>query len=470
MNLVFHGLFGIISSLAFGYLLMKLAERNNWDASITKIEYVICSTVIALIIIPLTLYWGWNVAKNNQLDYVQNLNGWEIKAYREDIKCERNGICRWEYDCDSYTVLVSYECNCTTDKNGVRKCGTCYRTETRWNSCPYVAYEYTYKVTTTLGPYTIAENRLPVDFESHRYVPSEYRYNRDKLVPVDVQNRAGLGEPLPWKEAYDRVNSGRPGPVTKIGTYKNFILASDYNIFIPFSGDIPDFKKLNLLPALKYEVVEPYTVNKLYLVGINFSDKEKKEWQDEVRYLASLMGTELQGDLVLVLTANNEINSNPDAYALALRAYWSNKRVFGNKTLAKNMLVVLVGTTDRQNVSWARGFTLMPKGNEYLLEVLKTRLPGITLSVESLLGRARVGFSSPTTPPLVPIYDSGKIQDLVFGKSDPSSRFIRVRMSFYSYLEGEVTIPFSSKIWIQVIGFFLSGLAWAVALFIDSKR
>lgn len=469
MNLLFHGFCGVGFALFFGYLLKKYFEQSHWDKSITKTEFIFCTAVISLIIIPLTMYLGWQTAKSGQLDYTQNLNGWELKATRQDIKCQKNGSCKWGYDCDSYQVTVYYDCNCQQDKQGNQSCDRCSKQETRWNTCPYVAYEYTYKVDTTLGTYTIAENRLPVNFESHRYVPREYRDSSNKLVPVSVQNNAGIGDPPEWKKAYDRLNSGRPGPVTKQGVYKNFILASDQNIFIPFSGDVSDFKKNNLLPDLKYDITEPYSVNRLYLVGVSFPEEDKRIWEDEVSYLASLMGTELQSDFILVLTSSSEINSNPEAYALSLRAYWSNKQVFGNKTLAKNALVVIIGTDNSRNVLWARGLTLMPRGNEYLFEVLKTRLTGNPVDVGSLLGRARVAFTSPSTPPLVPVYDSGLIQDLVFGRTDPSSRFTRVRMSFYSYLEGEVVIPFADKVWIQVVGFILSGLAWVAALVIGSK-
>ena len=335
MSLVFIG--GLLV-LGIGLIAKFVLDRKESDLRITWMEYAIASAAMLLIVIPLTSWIGTSLAFQNTVSYNQFLNGFEKNAVREEIKCARDGSCTHVYDCDPYTVQEPYDCSYYEgegeDRRLVQK--TCYRSVTKYHSCPYTDYEYTYTIRTTLGDYTIAEHWLPDDPESHRW-------RSYKAVPTSLPS----GVPQFWRNCKERLDRNQPGPVTSRSAYDNYILASQNTILRNFSQDIANYKQAGLLPKINPTVRNTYYADRVYLVGVNVPGN----WQDAQSYFNGAFGLELEGDLHLVIVDANQIQ-NPDNYIGALTAYWQSAE-FGRNALAQNGLVVVIGTTDGKTIAWS---------------------------------------------------------------------------------------------------------------------
>lgn len=452
----------IILSAVFGAILRKFFGKNN----LTTKEFIVVA--ILNVFIGFAVFgFGYKLSKESLLTFYQNINGWEISTSRIEVSCTKNGNCKWEYDCDSYTVRVAYDCNCKTKKEGGTSCDTCYRNETRWNSCPYVKKEYTYNVVTSLGNVEVKSGVFPSNYEDNRYIPNEYRYSSDKVVPKTIVEKAGVGDPPEWVAAYNRVNSGRPGPVTIRSPYKNYLLASNSTILRERSTDIKYYSDLGLLPELRANLNWIYGTpfiglsDRLYEVGTNLPNPQ--EWSEAISYLSSATGYFLQGDVILVVVNNSTVSDDPDKYTIALRAYWSDKNKFGDNSLAKNSVVVVVGTEDNKTVKWARGFSLMPNGNEVLFTKID-RLAGAEFNPKALVGETRVGYSNPMSPPFILVPSGGKIEDLLFGISDTTTKYTRSPMSFFTYLQNDIELSSGQVSIMWGISIILCVALWIIVL------
>src|SRR3990167_11518560 len=134
-GLIFQGiLIAALAGLAIKFFLDY--QRNNLE--ITWGEYGLGLLAISFVLTPLIVWAGWSVVRSSNLSFNEYGNGWELQAVAEPVQCSRDGPCWHEYDCDPYIVMVSYECNCATDKDGYTSCSTCWRPETRYHDCPYV--------------------------------------------------------------------------------------------------------------------------------------------------------------------------------------------------------------------------------------------------------------------------------------------------------------------------------------------
>jgi hypothetical protein len=421
--------------------------------------------LISLIIVPGVTKIGWEMVRSDTVKFNEYWNGWELAASREDIICERDGSCSHDYDCDPYIVMVPYSCNC----DGKGNCSTCLRPETRYHSCPYVRVEFTYRVNTTLGGYTIDSHRFPID-------PQQHRWRRGHAIPSSIISEAGVGEPPFWRAVYDRVNAGRPGPVTARKEYDNYVLASDRTILKQYSSEIGRFQKANLLPAVQFGVHDFYLAEKVYFVG--YWPANGLAWQNAVSRLNAALGSELQGDLHLVLVQDDAISQNPDMYAMALRAYWFNKEAQSKNAFAKNAIGIVVGTTDGQTVAWSRAFTGMPIGNEAFAVGIQSGLPGVAMKPEVLVGDMQAWFKTPFAV-VQSIHGDGAIESLLWGCVDPRTKFQRYSMSGksgtqghgggYLYLWGEIQPKPNEKFWIGFWTFFLSGFVWVSAAMISEN-
>ena len=434
-----------LAGLAVKYVL----EFKKFQSRITWREYAI-GVAISPIVAALIAWAGWSIIKNSKINFNEYWNGWEIATIKNYTQCSRDGPCRWEYDCDPYIVIVSYECNCTTDKDGYRSCSTCDRTETRYHSCPYVDREYHFYIDTTLGRYTIATNVFPENPQAHRWRAS-------KSIPSNAIANAGTGEPSFWVAARNRCETNQPGPVTARRNYVNYILASERTLMKEYSGDIADYQKRNLLPLLVNNIQNHYRANKVYFVGLKLNNSAL--WQNSIGYLNANLGSQMQGDLHLVVVKDSNIASNPDRYAMALKAHWQNKEMFGNNALSKNTVVILVGTMDESTISWSRAFTGMPLGNEKLIVVMRDGLRGLPLNPEMLLGpvTSRRNGKNVSYPP------SGQfsaIQRVLWGLDDSATKFKRVRMSGdngqggFLYLKNQIQ-PSAGQVWAIFVIMFL---------------
>ena len=409
---------------------------------------------------------GWRVARNNLVTFEEYWNGWELAAVKQDVPCTRDGPCRWEYDCDPY--LVSYSCNCDKDGN----CDTCYRTE--YHDCPYVKTESHYIAQTTLGDFSIAEHRFPEN-------PQANRWRNSERIPEGVINRAGVGAPSFWLGVKERTEAKDPGPVCVRKEYENYILASDQTILKRHSSDVAAYRTAGLLPAIQSDVHNFYLSDKAYFVGYKpQSAAEAERWQSSLRRINGALGTELQGDLHLVVVKHRQISQNADAYALALQAHWQDKQAFGRKTLSKNGIVVIVGTEDGETVAWSKAFTGMPMGNEPMLVSLRN-LHGTPLMPGALIGDTHGEFyqkgDEKTGTWKLKVRgrrSGGALERILWGDENAATRFARVSMSGkdaddngsgFLYLRGEIQPTRSQQVWITICTFLACSLVWVVTVF-----
>ncbi len=459
---------GMITAVV-GLVVKYFLDLSDTEQEITWLEYGLALGVILTVMLPLTVKVGWDMAKEANLSFNEYWNGWELQAVAQPITCTRDGPCAWEYSCDPYYVLVTYSCNC--DKNG---CDVCTRLERRTHDCPYVKVETTYVVKTTLEDFVIAKHRLPDDPNSHLW--------RDRNIPPGVMDAAGVGAPQFWLEAQARCDSGNPGPVTVRRQYDNYLLAADQTILNQYSADIEMYLKAGLLPPVANTVKDFYLAEKVSFVGYKPSDPAA--WQQAIGYLNAGLGNELQGDLHLVIVQNDAISLNPDSYLFAIKAYWQDKNVWGDNTLSKNGIIVVLGTNDGESVAWARSITGMPVGNEYLIEYLNhpSTWSGVSLTPEAVLGEVHGQYHLSVENELEvrALHGSGVLEDALWGISNPLTGFQRVSMTSeesgdvgpgFTYWASQIQPTGGQKWTIGVVAFFVSLLAWvAVALLGERYR
>lgn len=461
-------IFAVIVAGIAGIVVKFILDKVATDKNITWKEYGIGMAIISLILAPLVTIIGWNIAKSNNLTFYEYWNGWEKEAQWVKITCTRDGPCRYAYECDPYIVMVTYLCNC--DSKGA--CQTCTRPETRYHSCPYCKEEWTFIVDTTLGSFTIAEHRLPENPQANQWRVSPWG------IPKWVIDRAGAGVPSFWAAAKARINAGVPGPVTKRMQYENYILASEQTILKQYSSLVDEYQSLQLLPSVQSGIYDFYYADKVYFVG--HAPKDAQEWQTALMYLNAALGTELQGDLHLVIVQNETISRNPDSYILALKAYWQNKAVFGTNAISKNSVIVVIGTKDGERIEWARAITGMPLGNEQMLVALRSQLKGILLTPATVLGSVKGEFYYKEADDGVKklkvrgFHGNGVIERILWGLDDPRTKFARVSMKAldpedvgggFRYLESEIQPTDGQKGWIVFSTFVVSLGVWlAVAL------
>lgn len=442
-------LIACLTVLTVGLAVKYWAEKYSYNLSITWAEYIIVSIIMCSLIIPFTVKYGYKLVRENKLSYYEFWNGWETNAVKTDIRCERDGSCRYNYDCDSYLVSVTYSCG--------SKGEICTRLETRYHSCPYCDYEYIFEVNSTVGSFLISDHRLPEN-------PQQHRWRHEKSVPQSAIESAGTGIPQFWYDVKTRLESGKLGPVTRTKEYDNYIYASRNTILKKYSSDIDTYIKNGLFPTLPANIYDFYDGNKVRFVGF----PENREWEEHLNYFNANYGAILQGDMHLVIV-NIEKITNPDSYTQALLAYWQNAKLWGKDSISKNATVVVIGT-DGKIIVWARAFTGMPTGNETLEATIATTLYNILFTPTEVLGvkSSDVGKKGNFNNRYI-----GKLEDIAFGLSDNNTRFKRAHMhgkdgtQGYEYLFSEINVPTSSKIWIILVINLIGGKLWIIALFVN---
>jgi hypothetical protein len=438
----------ILICAAVGLIVKWILDKelvNAWrGALISKREYAITLTIISLIIVPLSTYIGWKTAQSNKMSFVEYVNGWETAAKMERVVCMRDGPCRWSYSCDPYDVCVT-----SCDDDG---CST--SCTTHYHDCPYCTEEWNYRVGTTVGEFDIAIGRFPLD-------PDSKRWRNSVQIPLSVQQAAGIGIPERWADVRARLDSQRPGPVTKQQDYINYVLASNTTILAKFDEDVDYYGKLKVLPPPPEEIYDFYHARKAIFVGGTLRAGQKANWNLELEYLNAMLGMTRQGDAYVVVVNDPIIHENPDRYAIALEAYWKSWEAHKANAIGKNSLVLIVGTEDDAKVSWVRGFTGMPNGNETLVQTLQ-QLKNKPLTVLSVLGEVRrlAGQNS----------ISGEGLGTLTMRSDGTS-FKRTKMGDYMYLKGEIVPSASGKRWVLITTALLAVLCWiGPVMFDDGKR
>lgn len=446
----------IVCSAAAWWLVKKYLDSTENGKEITRIEYISGLLIIA-IVIPFVMYGMRSSFIYQKTTFNEWWNWWEIATDKKVVQCERDGSCVHDYSCDPYVVMVQH---CTTDSKGNQSCHN--DPETRYHSCPYSDEEWSFYVTTTLGKFAIGEDRFPNNPERHIWRVGE-------PIPTYVLSDAGQGVPVFWQSAKDRIDSGKPGPVTKRMQYVNYILASDRTILKQYA-DIEKYKAAGLLPSLSSSVIsipddqESYLAEKVYFVGIN--PPNKQDWFDTLNRLNAGFGSELQGDVHLVI-ANSKAIENIDKYFFALKAYWQSPQVFGKDALSKNAVLILV-TVNGDKVDRARVSTGMPVWNEPMVTALQSRLAGSLFDPKAVLGTVNGGAKVK--------HGTWVVESVLWGLDDKSTQFKRVCMGcvnedgvWFSYLLKEVTLDNGDIVSIAIFAFFISMLVWVSFALIGDK-
>lgn len=422
--------------LTVGLVLHFLLKYFHSTYDVTWAEFSITSAITSLVVIPLITILTWKGAVNSKITYNEYWNGWETQAELRHIQCHRDGSCIWCYDCDPY--IVSYPCNCT--KNG---CSVCFRTE--YHHCPYVTEEWNFYIQTTLGPFTVDEGRFP-----NHYQP----WRESEPVPTSIANRAGVGYPNLWMEAKLRLDSLHPGPVTQRHHYENFLYASDFSILKNNSQNVFHYSALSLLPPLDSNIYNLYLLKKVYFVGMATHDEML--WIQKMNYMASALGS-LQGDVRLVVVKDSLI-SNPDNYVLALKAYWQSNQKFGRNAIAKNAMILIVGTNGTI-VTWARAFSTMPSGNELFITEARTHFTGMPLIADSIIGNVYSDSLRHFH------YEHGMAEMLM---KEPY-RYTRVPMANFKYLKSEIEPSAGTVIFLYILSAVLSAGSWLIPVFMNEN-
>lgn len=456
----------IAVALAAGLIAKFVLDFAKGEYTITWLEFGIGSVIIAMLIVPLTTWAGWTIAKSNKLDFQEYWNGYELSAGWERTACSVDGPCIHEYDCDPWTHIhvethTDSEGNTTTDTTP----------HTHWRACPYTDEEWTFSIDTTLGQYIVANHWLPTD-------PKNHRFRQNKSVP----DKFPSGIPAFWAQAKARIDAGSPGPVTKRMEYDNYILASDATILKQYSNKIEKLKEAGLLPKVVSEIRDFYYADKVSFVG--HAPHDPAQWQNALMYLNAALGTELQGDLHLVIVQDPRAVQEPDAYILALKAYWTDTKVFGDDAISKNSIIVAVGTADGQTVSWARALTGMPLGNEQVLVAIQNELKGIPLTPEAIIGNVtgefytKEGENGEKKLKVRGLHGTGALERILWGLDDQVTKFQRVSMTAndngdigggFLYLDAEIEPSFWQKFAIVLVAFVLSLGVWFSFAVIDHR-
>ena len=472
-------LWAITLGLAIVAGLMIRQWINNDDATYLQIdakEFALGVFLIGPIIVLIVTAIGWKVAFAQAVSFDEYYNGWEKEALVSVDTCSMDGSCSNTYSCEKYTVSVPYKCSCDKDGNN---CSTCYRDEDRWHSCPYFPEEKDYTINDTLGQtFTIGANCVDPSFP--RWKGSDEWSSNTPGTPSCV------GIPPFWQAASDRIAAGSPGYTSGRFSYDNFILASQQTILREYSDQIEYYRSNGLLPEPTYTLHDWYWSDKVQFVGCENLDK--KAWQDAVGYLNGALGTELQGDLHLVLSCDPRINQDPDTYLIALKADWQNPEQHGDNVLSKNTVIVVIGSNDGgKTAAFGRGTTGMPIGNAGLEEgIMQYFLNGtVPFTPEAVVGTVRGEFYHRESDGKLKVrgvhsFGIGGLQDVLFGISNPSTKFIRISMSGddaddvgtgFKYLAEEIRPSTGAQIVIVIVAFIATlGMWYVFAQIGPSKR
>ena len=474
------------------FLLAKFAPEDAWGDSwaISWTELAVVSFVLAAIVAPSASAIGTQLSVSEQLQYEQFVNGVETQTIDAVTVCTEgyassSSASTGQSNC-AYSYISGYYhwywtetiTSCTTDSKGNQSCTTSYvtHTETAPIETPYASREHHYTINSWMydgkdGQMAYTFPRAYLDAKPERYRGS----NRE--IPDNLPK----GAPADWLDAKSRLDASDPRAVTKIGTYKNYILASKDDVLKTYGPRLDEYKAAGLLPDHTANINgNPITgpsesqADKISFVGVNVPDKDA--WQKSVMRFNAALGTKLQGDLHVVLIDAATVPWNDAVpYTQSLKAYWQSD-AFGRRAIAKNGIILVMGVDKATNtVAWADATTGMPFGNETMIQFLRDNLPGKALEPATLFGTPRTivkGASAEVTHPA----PEGLVESIVF----ETAPFKRFSMSCdnencigYKDLASKIQPTLGAKVWVVIGTIFISLILWVVTArttFIDSAK
>ena len=419
--------------LIAGIIAAAIALGGKYLLKIGWIPVLAAFAVVSFGVSPAVYAIGSNIAVNDASTFHEYWNGYETAAVKTEIVCVKDGSCVHEYNCDPYTVLVPHP---HYDSKG-NYTGTTYTTEVRYHDCPYSTQETTYSVDTTLAAFTIAS-----------HVMTGEPYSPFAAIPGGKQTA-----PKRWLEVQQRIQAGKPGPVTTVNNYTNYILAAQVDLFKKYSNQIDQLKKKSLLPSPASGVTDFYKADKAYFVGTNNIDE--KSLRSSVAYLNGAVGDKLHGDVHVVFADASKVG-DPTDYANALLAYWQSAEL-GRNAISKNAIIIVIGVGKGEIKSapaapvspseaptntaspmpstvpteapvapetgtvalWVKAFTGMPIGNERMLTEIESTLKNQLID-SNLIGKPSYDIKNEKI-----IHTHGVLEDILWGKN----KFERVSMS-----------------------------------------
>lgn len=218
--------------------------------------------------------------------------------------------------------LDSYDCFCTTDKDGFQTCQTCYEDR----------YTVTWDLHSTLG-----NIRIKALDRSSKSV-----YNSpDPKAYVDAYK----GEPCSASRRY--TNYIKLVPESMFNDSEQASLYSEFKRLVPNYPGIYGF----------------YKIRRVFAMGVNVPDLES--WNKKLGNILKVLGPKKQANIILIF-----VNTADPTYKYALESYW-----LGGK---KNDIIVTIGVTDYPNIRWADVITLgKNSGNSMFVVELRDALQNL---------------------------------------------------------------------------------------------
>jgi hypothetical protein len=435
----------------------SLQNIRQESLRVTKVEFIFGAAVTVGIALLVTVLVGPGLARDSAIGgYHEFYNGSVVSGTVKHDECHRDGSCARHYSCDPYTVRVT-DSSAYTDSNGNYHPEQ-YHYETRYHQCPYVTEELDYVLATNIGKtYVIGDNY----FDEH---PREWRGGSG--IPSGVPTQP----PERWTKAVADLRNGMSDPVTGVFSYENFILASDSDLYKEYEGSIEAYQKAGLLPKHTGKLGESdmlfdYDTQALKVQAAGgLKVKNLGEWQNRLMRFNAALGSDLQGDMHIVLLPAAKV-SNPDDYITALKAYWDS---LGKWSISKNGIILVIGVSpDGKTVEWSRAQTGMPKGNEEMLSALDLKLSGEPFDPGVLLGDVSTNVKKETVK--YDLNSGGSIGKIVFHEFPFARACMKCNSAGdkgvgYVDLSELVPITTGAKVLMFCIVFFLSAFLWAALL------
>lgn len=454
--------------LACGVVVAVLLRRYSHDMRITSGEFLLVAGLLVAVVVPVTGVIGTKAAQANATGgYEEFWGGSIVAAESQTTECYQDGFCVHTYDCDPYEELETYWTTETyTDSQGKLQTRSVQKTRwvTKYHSCPYATEEHSYWLVDSFGDtHTIASNIFAEN-------PQAWEEWRGAGLPDIAQ-----GVPEEWQEAKDSIEAGDLPPATKVNKYTNYLLASQDSILAQYSDSIENYREEGLLPYHTADLTDDpiydgYKADKAVFAGMD-QPENYDTWQQSLGRLNSYLGSELQGDLHVVVVPANQID-NPDDYANALLAYWQSREL-GKQGLAKNAIMLIIGASaDGQTVEWSRADTGIPEGNGELITAL-SKLDGEPLVPETLLGWPKAQYEDEeiTFTASDGVVEQLILRDYPYQRPCMECEDADDSGSGYVYLKANAFISTGAKIWISiVIPVIAGGIGFGLAAWFNFFR
>lgn len=452
----------LVGGAVITFVARKVDLRNYYNEPnrISLLEYALASVIVLALTAGVTLWVGPNLARNSAVNgYKEFYNGSVVSAKALVDMCERDGSCEHSYECDPYEVPVHHPA--VTDSKGNTISPAYYTYETHYHDCPYATKEVDYILGDSLG--------RSISIGSNYFEPNPQPWRKRQEIPSRVPHDV----PKRWFLAKSHLEAGLSDPVTGVYPYANFILASENELYKEYDGSVAQYKKAGLLPKhtvnLGDNVLYDYGMRakKIQAVGGLKVDK-LPQWNGRLMRLNAALGSELRGDMHVVLMPANKV-SNPDDYITSLKAHWMS---LGKWSISKNGIILALGvSSDGKTVEWSRAETGMPEGNGSMLEALKLRLSHATFNPDVLFGNTpaatykedKVKYGRGSSGMI------GKIVLVDFPYKRPCMKCEDKEDSGVGYIELKSLVPITTgaKVLMFFIVLAISAITWGIMLYFD---